>query len=72
MARPRLAKSQLHDTPVTVRLNDELEAFFEGEARRRDVPLAIVLREYLVNQVRLVKAERLGKFQNELKAKPPP
>jgi len=31
-----------------------------------------VLREYLVNQVRLVKAERLGKFQKELKAKPPP
>ena len=74
MARPRIAKSRLHDTPVTVRLNDELEAFFEGEARRRDIPKAIVMREYLIEQVRLVMASRRASFSSEptVKLKRPP
>lgn len=63
MARPRLAKSRLHDTPVTVRLNDELEAFFESEARIRDVPKAVIMREMLVERVNAIKAARRSAFQ---------
>ena len=69
MARPRTPKSRLHDTPVTVRLNDELEAFFDSEARLRDVPKAIIMREYLLEKVNAVKAERRAKFNAQLSIK---
>lgn len=63
--RPRLPKEDLHDIPKTVRLTDELLAFFEAEARRRDVPLAILMREVLVEHVRKEKHRRLAEFKKD-------
>ena len=63
MARPRKPKDELHDWPVTVRLTDELLEFYEAEARIRDVPRAIIMREHLVEKYKAVKSERYQKFK---------
>jgi hypothetical protein len=62
MGRHRLPKNKLHETPVKVRLDDQLEAFFNAKTRRRNVPRAIIMREMLVDKVNEIKAQRSGEF----------
>jgi hypothetical protein len=48
MARPRKKPEDLHQNEIKVRLTDSQTQFVESEAARRDVPVAIVLRELIV------------------------
>jgi predicted DNA-binding protein len=66
MARPHLPIDERHDTPISIRLTDEVKAFVEAEARRRDVPRAIVLREIVVAWTRKEMAERRKRFAGEM------